>query len=53
MSEPFKINIVTNYRYWTLEDLFKYDYPYLLYLVQTHRTCNKLKEEIYEFLKTK
>ncbi len=53
MSEPFKINIVVNYRYWTLEELYQEDFAFLIYLTQTHRTCDKLKVVIYDFLKSK
>ena len=49
----FKINHVTNYRYWTLSEIYDSDYPYLLYLIQTNKTCDKLKELIYEFLKVR
>jgi hypothetical protein len=53
MSEQFKINIVTNYRYYTLQEIYETDFSYLLYLIQTHKTCDQLKEVIYDFLKSK
>lgn len=52
-NNHFKINLVTNYRYWKLEDIYESDFSYLLYLIQTNKTCDQLKEVIYDFLKSK
>jgi len=49
-NRGYKINHSTNYKNWNLEEIYISDKAYLYYLLHTHKTPNKIKEIIIEFL---
>ncbi len=52
-SSSYVISFSSNYKGWSLRDIYDSDKAYLFYLIHTHKTCEGVKKIVIEFLKCK
>lgn len=52
-SSSYVVNFSSNYKGWSLQDIYDSDKAYLFYLLHTHKTAKGIKLLVSEFLKCK
>ncbi len=53
MNPDFKITMKSDYKGWTLEEVYESDIAYLFYLIHTHKVPDAMKKLIIDFLYSK